>query len=311
MVKYSTLLFLLVLINHCLSNTATSQEIRVMTWNILHGGQNETLPKDGRPIIIDVIKESGADIILMIETYGSAPMIAKALGFNYELLSSNLCVFSRFPITKKLLFANQIDPFNFGGVEISVEGKPLILFDTWLHYLPDTRLVPLEKSEDEILAWEHEGSRDEEIQAILKAISPYIENAGNVPIVMGGDFNSHSHLDWTEDTRNLFNHGNAVVAWGISTAMRNVGFVDTFREAHPNTTKNLGTTWNAVRDAEDNLTFTREDRIDYIYSMGDKLHVDASISFIAPLGHSFSFNGKGYPFFPSDHGFVLTTFQLN
>ena len=170
------------------------------------------------------------------------------MGYNYELVSSNLCIFSRFPITKKLLFADQIDPFNFGGVEISVEGKPLILFDTWLHYLPDTRLAPIEKSEEEILAWENEGSRDEEIQAILNAISPYIENASNVPIVMGGDFNSHSHLDWTEDTKNLFNHGNAVVAWGISSAITEAGFVDTFRKAHPDPTENIGTTWNAVRD---------------------------------------------------------------
>ena len=311
MVKYSALLFFLILIHHSLSSTAASQEITVMAWNILHGGQNETLPEDGRPIIIDIIKESGADVILMIETYGAAPTIAEALGYNYELLSSNLCIFSRFPITRKLLFADQIDPFNFGGVEISVEGKPLILFDTWLHYLPDTRLVPLEKSEEEILAWENEGSRDEEIQAILQAISPYIENAGNVPIVMGGDFNSHSHLDWTEETRNLFNHGNAVVAWGVSKAMTGVGFVDTFRKAHPDPTKDIGTTWNAVRDAEDKLTFTREDRIDYIYSMGDKLQIDASVSFIAPLGHPFTLYDKEYPFFPSDHGFVVTTFQLN
>ena len=63
--------------------------------------------------------------------------------------------------------------------------------------------------------------------------------------------------------------------------------------------------------ADNNLTFTREDRIDYTYSMGDKLQIDASLSFIAPLGHPFVFNNNEYPFFPSDHGFVLTTFQLN
>ena len=66
-IHYSSLLFFLILLSHCLSPPATSQEIKVMTWNILHGGQNETLPEDGRPIIIDIIKESRADIILMIE----------------------------------------------------------------------------------------------------------------------------------------------------------------------------------------------------------------------------------------------------
>ena len=282
-----------------------------MTWNILHGGQNENLPEDGRPIVIDVIKESGADIILMIETYGAAPTIAEALGYNYELLSSNLCIFSRFPITEKLLFEDRIDPFNFGGVEISIEGQPLVLFDTWLHYLPDARLVPLDKSEEEIRSWENEGSRDDEIKAILEAIRPYIKNADNVPIIMAGDFNSHSHLDWTEDTKGHYNHGNAVVEWGISKAMTDVGFVDTFRSAHPNPLQNIGTTWNAARDTEGNLIFTRRDRIDYIYSMGDKLGIDASMSLIAPFGSAFEYQEKDYPFFPSDHGFVLTTFQLN
>ena len=304
------ILLLCILINLGVSRIASSQEINVMAWNILHGGQNETLPSDGRPVIIDIIKESGADIILMIETYGSAPTIAEALGYNYELLSSNLCIFSRFPITKKLLFTDQIDPFNFGGVEVSVDGKPLVLFDTWLHYLPDARLVPLEKSEDEILAWENEGSRDEEIHAILEAISSYIENAGNVPIIMGGDFNSHSHLDWIEDTRSQYNHGNAVVEWSISRAMTDAGFVDTFRSANPNPEENIGTTWNAEIVTDEDRIFTREDRIDYIYSMGKNLVVKASSSVIAPLGHPFSVYEKEYPTFPSDHGFVLTTFQL-
>jgi len=31
-------------------------------------------------------------------------MIADSLGFNYQLLSSNLCIYSRYPISKKMLF---------------------------------------------------------------------------------------------------------------------------------------------------------------------------------------------------------------
>ncbi len=309
MVKNYSLLLLFILINHGISRTASSQEVKVMVWNILHGGKAEALPKDGRPEIINIIKDSGADIILMIETYGSAPMIAEALGYNYELLSSNLCIYSRFPITKQLLFADQIDPFNFGGVEISVHGKPVVLFDTWLHYLPDTRLVPVEKSEDEILAWENDGSRDEEIQAILGAIIPFIENTDNVPIIMGGDFNSHSHLDWVERTKHRYNHGNAVVEWTISKAMIDIGFEDTYRNANPSPLEEIGTTWMGVRDDEGTSVFTREDRIDYIYSKG--LVVKESESVVAPLGHTFMFRGKENSFFPSDHGFVLTTFQLN
>ena len=46
---------------------------------------------------------------------------------------------------------------------IDVDGKPVRVFNTWLHYLPDMRLVPTDKSKEEILAWEMEGKRDEDI----------------------------------------------------------------------------------------------------------------------------------------------------
>ncbi len=309
MAKHVILVLLMIFLHHGLQRDAAAQEIKVMVWNILHGGQSEELPEDGRPEVIRLIKDSSADVILMIETYGAAPMIAEALGYNYELLSSNLCVFSRYPITRKLLFPDHIDSFNFGGVEVSVDGKPVVLFDTWLHYLPDTRLVPLEKSEQEILAWENEGSRDEEIQSILTAIRAFIDNADQVPVIMGGDFNSHSHLDWTSRTQNRFNHGNAVVTWGISKAMTDAGFVDTFRIAHPDPVENIGTTWMSARDSTGALVFNRKDRIDYLYSMGQNLSVEASESVVAPLGRAFTYQDKSYKFFPSDHGFVLSHFQ--
>ena len=291
---------------HGISMSAVSQEVTVMVWNILHGGKNETLPADGRPAIINVIKDSGADVVLMIETYGSAPLVAEALGYDFALLSSNLCVYSRFPITKNLLFPEHIDSFNFGGVEILIDDKPVVFFNTWLHYLPDTRLAPLEKSEEEIIAWENAGSRDEEIKAILTAIRPFIDKSDTVPVIMGGDFNSHSHLDWTEQTRNMFNHGNAVVEWGISRAMTDAGFVDTYRKIYPDPAKNIGSTWLAT----DASNFTREDRIDYLYSIGKDLQIIASETVVAPLGQPFTYRERSYPFFPSDHGFVLTTFEL-
>ena len=286
------------------------QELKVMVWNILHGGHDEYLPKDGRPDIIQIIKDSEVDVVLMIETYGSAPMIADSLGFNHELLSSNLCIYSRYPITKKILFPDQISSFNFGGVEVNVNGKLINVFDTWLHYLPDTRLAPLNKTESEILAWENAGSRDDEVKKILKAINTYTEDADNIPVIMGGDFNSHSHLDWIESTKQMYNHGNAVVNWTVSKAMVDAGFEDTFRTVHTDPVKNIGTTWLGVGDAEGTLVFTRRDRIDYIYKKGKDLNVTSSESYVAPLSQEFKFKGKTYPNFPSDHGFVITTFNL-
>ncbi|MCT4586915.1 MAG: endonuclease/exonuclease/phosphatase family protein [Carboxylicivirga sp.] len=285
-------------------------ELKVMVWNILHGGKNKDLPADGRPDVINIIKQTQADVILMIETYGCAPMVADSLVFNYELLSSNLCVYSRYPIVKKYKFPDQISAFNFGGVQIDVNGQRVNLFDTWLHYLPDTRKVPLDKPEAEILAWENEGTRDDEIKTILATIDQYIEKADSIPVIMGGDFNSHSHLDWTESTKNMYNHGGAVVNWTVSKAMVDAGFEDTFRKMYPDPTKNVGTTWLSVWDEEGNVHFNRNDRIDYLYSKGRGIEVKESYSGVAPFSQEFQFKGKTYSNYPSDHGFVVTTFEL-
>lgn len=77
---------------------------------------------------------------------------------------------------------------------------------------------------------------------------------------MSGDFNSHSHLDWTEETKDLYDHNGAVVRWPVSLAMEQAGFKDSFREMNPDAAKNLGRTWRYGEGTTD-----RYDRIDYIY----------------------------------------------
>lgn len=126
-------------------------------------------------------------MVLMIETYGAAPMVADSLGYSYNLISDNLSIYSRYPIIRKYAFADSISTFNFGGVMIDVDGKPVRVFNTWLHYLPDMRLAPTDKSKEEILAWEMEGTRDEEIHKILSVLQPLLAEADSIPIIMGGD----------------------------------------------------------------------------------------------------------------------------
>ena len=257
---------------------------------------------------IDILKKSEADVVLMIETYGAAPMVADSLGYSYNLISDNLSIYSRYPIIRKYAFADSISTFNFGGVMIDVDGKPVRVFNTWLHYLPDMRLVPTDKSKEEILAWEMEGTRDEEIHKILSVLQPLLAEADSIPIIMGGDFNVHSHLDWTEATRNLYFHGGAVVDWPVSIAMEEAGFKDSFREMNPNPVANLGVTW--LTDADSLETECRMDRIDFIYYQGKTIQAIASECYDNSLGKTFTFKGEDF-FYPSDHGFVLSKFELD
>lgn len=277
--------------------------LKVLSWNIWHAGHSEAYGEKGCEATLDILKDSDADIITMIETYGASDQVADKLGYYHRLISSNLSIYSRYPITKTLLFADTISTFNFGGVEIDVNGRKVRVFDTWIHYLPDTRDVPYDKSVEEIIAWEEAGTRDDELRAILHAIEPYMAEADSIPIIMAGDFNSHSHLDWTHETKDMYDHGGKVVPWTISTMMLDRGFIDSFREINPDPTVNIGTTW--MHPATDNI----EHRIDYIYYKGSPLKAVESKSYNVDLAETLSFNGKDY-FYASDHGFVFTTFEF-
>ncbi len=286
-------------------------QLKVLVWNIWHGGNDESLPSDGRPSVIEIIKTAEADLVLMVETYGSAPLISDSTGLDYHLISSNLCIYSRFPISKKLAFTDSISSFNFGGVEImAFDSIPIAVFDTWLHYLPDTRLAPTHLPEDSVLAWENRGSRDDEVFKIVNSIQSYISNSENIPVLLGGDLNSHSHLDWTETTKDTFNHGGAVVNWTVSKALTEAGFTDSYREINPDPLKQLGKTWISGMDKNGEFGYSKEDRIDYIYYKGNKLKPIKSESYTCPPGDTLLFRGKKI-MYPSDHGFVLTTFEIN
>ena len=267
----------------CTSSKESKKTLTVLSWNVWHGGHSKTYSGKGCEGTIDILKKSEADVVLMIETYGAAPMVADSLGYSYNLISDNLSIYSRYPIIRKYAFADSISTFNFGGVMIDVDGKPVRVFNTWLHYLPDMRLAPTDKSKEEILAWEMEGTRDEEIHKILSVLQPLLAEADSIPIIMGGDFNVHSHLDWTEATRNLYLHGGAVVDWPVSIAME---------------------------DADSLETECRMDRIDFIYYQGKTIQAIASECYDNSLGKTFTFKGEDF-FYPSDHGFVLSKFELD
>lgn len=278
--------------------------IKVMAWNIWHGGHSEKYPQTGCNGVLDLIEATNPDVILMIETYGASNRVADRLGYFHRLLSSNLSIYSRYPITETITFPKSIDTFNFGGVEIDVDGQRVRVFDTWLHYLPDATEVPEGLKEADLIAWELSGSRNEELQSILQSISNYIAEADSIPLIVGGDFNSHSHLDWVEQTKDIYNHNGAVVNWPISMMMIDAGFKDSYREYNPNVVDNIGATW--IYPLEGN----RADRIDYIYYKGSSLLVDNSIIYNGKLGENIVIDGDEY-FYSSDHGFVLTTFTIN
>lgn len=269
-------------------------QLKVLSWNIWHGGHRYGKAV-GLQRVIDIIKSSRADIVTLIETYGSGEIIADSLGYYFYLISSNLSIMTRFPISKTL---HVFRPFNCGGATLDLgEGKKLNVFCTWLHYLPGIRQDIREKtitSEQLILG---EGkTRHAEIKRILSEIKPILESADRVPLFMCGDFNTGSHLDWVEATKGL--HYGYIVEWPVSKEMEKAGFIDAYRENKPNPLSEPGFT-SSPRYATSSKEGAFKERIDYIYYKSKKMKVlDAEVIDYHPIK------------FPSDHAVIVATFEL-
>lgn len=272
---------------------STPDRLKIQVWNIWHGGHRFG-QHVGLKRTIEILKKEQADIIGLIETYGSGPVIADSLGYYFYLISSNLSIMSRYPIEETIQVYR---PFNSGGALINLgNNKKIAFFDIWLHYLPDmcdlTNPEVLEKFKEE-----ETKTRASEINSILKEIEHWTAHADQIPVIMVGDFNADSHIDWSEKYQSM--HQGIVMPFPVSASMEKAGYTDSYRHLHPDVFSSPGSTWSPLINAgadQPNCVFCR---IDFIYSKGNQLVP----YFSSVLDH--------HPvFWPSDHGSVTTHFYL-
>lgn len=268
--------------------------LRLLTWNIWNGGdeamkvQDATLKAEKLGRVVDVIQASQADVVAMIETYGSGEAISQALGFHFHPRGTNVSIHSRWPIVKDL---SVVDPFHCVGALIRrPDGREFAVFCIWLHYLPDIWTDPASrqgKSAADLIAAEGP-VRVQQIGEILKGIQAKCAELPGVPVILAGDFNSNSHLDYTEAARPQFG---LVVEWPCTKAVTDAGFRDSYRVCHPVVDRMKDRTWSPMNPA--NL----QDRIDFVFWRGNALQATTSRMIDThPLR------------FPSDHAAVLSTF---
>ena len=260
-------------------------KLNLMAWNIWHGGR-----RHGREIgpqqVIDFIKDTGTDIVMMQETYGSGALIADALGYYFYLASTNISVISKYPILKTWTV---YDAFRCGVTTIELSKKQTInLASLWIHYLPAWRSDSgkPDATAEKLLLGEGE-TRHKEIKEIVNILEPYINNANAVPLIVGGDFNSPTLKDWTEETAQW--HNRLVVEWPVSKVMMEAGFHDSFREIRSDV--NYASPTMSAKQ----LTY----HIDYIYYKGKG---------VKAVDSDMHFKYKGI--WPSDHPAVTSTFLL-
>lgn len=263
------------------------EQLTVMTWNVWHGGIHEG-KYVGVKRIADVISDSGADVVMLQDVAESGERIADLLGFNYYHRSNNLAVMSRFPVEQII---NIYKPMNAGCLKLGLgEGRSLIACPVWLSQWPNIEpyIKSGEAEVDSIVAREME-TRDKEIRFILSEMR-HLNNDKNIPVIMGGGFNTGSHLDWTNKTAK--NNFGLVVPYPVTIQLANAGFEDAFRTKFPDELTYPGYTWSPK------FSSALKNRTDFVFYNSDRLQlVDSYVIDDHAVG------------FPSDHGAVVAVFR--
>lgn len=323
-----------------IAQAAAPRTLSVLAINIWLGG---TVVPPGRELVTKVIRESGADVVLLSESGDATAWLAEDLSTGGERWwyadSSDTGILSRFPIveTGRLPFITK--------AVIDVEGRQVATYAAHLEYrwyatylprgyaagvpsgpyagwdqLPGGPVTDLAT----VLQVNADSGRPEVIRAFLADAEQ--EQRRRRSVILGGDFNEPSVLDWTDAARNLFDHHGLAVPWQSTAALDEAGYVDAYRTVWPDEVRYPGFTWAVDNRSVDvsSLTWTpradERDRIDYVFaspSPGLKL---LGSGIIGPQGSivrnervpeatTEDFISHPEPW-PTDHKAVLATYRL-
>lgn len=249
--------------------------------------------------------------------------------------ADNLSVWSVYPIVDYHVFDNRnsvidskdINRFNYGAVKLNVENKPLWVVGFWLSssndFFPKLTKLYIDKRDAEIKNFQSLIDQDTEITDILKMdehrakqarqviekSKKLLDNADNEPVILAGDANTLSHLDWSPEWKE--GHYGITIPFPVSKVFTDAKLIDSYRQQYPNPLIYPCSSWQPqAADAPKSRTWSPQEpammapgRIDYIYYKGSKLKVKESVC----IGNA----GGGVTGGTSDHAAILTTFTLS
>ncbi|POR32991.1 Uncharacterized protein TPAR_06807 [Tolypocladium paradoxum] len=237
-------------------------KLSVLTFNLWHGG---THISNFHQKQIRFLVESGVDIVGIQEGWGGhGTRIANALGW-YVWQQAELAIVSRYPIIEAYPQAQRS-----GSVRIALDGADYQVI-VWNAHLGHDPYGPYDfcfsnMSWDQVFKREAQSGRTPQIVEIVGRMKAQIANAANVPVILTGDFNAPSHLDWTNATRSLHcNVGD--VPWPTSEEPTKAGLIDSFRAVNRDPRAVPGNTWSPIHLRNEGRDEPM-DRIDFIYHKG-------------------------------------------
>ena len=270
---------------------AVKTTLKVLVLNAWHGGKQVS---GGVAMIAEIIKNSGATLVFIPEAKETtadivARLNANGASFNYKLTGDN-AIISAYPIGEATAMPYITKAVvTVGSVEIAAYAAHLE-YRWYATYLPRGYGAGIPAGEYSQYGWNKIPSGPvTDAAAVAKVnedsgrpavIARFIQDARlekqrGRAIIIGGDFNEPSTLDWTKRTAKLFDHNGVVLPWKSTQLLHDAGYVDAYRRQHPNPVTHPGFTWPASTPLApvSSLTWAPEaderDRIDYIFHLPD------------------------------------------
>lgn len=342
--KYTFYLLLLVFLVPVFATAQNKPEtFKVMQFNIWQEG---VMVPGGYDALVDQIIESGADLVALSEVRNYkgtrfCDRIVQSLKEKgqtfYSFYSYDSGLISRYPIIDSAtIFPCENDQGSVYRALINMNGQEVALYTAHLDYRNCTYYDikgydgsswnerPPMTDIDSIMMNNVKSKRDNEILEFLKQAEQ--DRAKGRIVLLGGDFNEPSFQDWTEDTKDRFDHNGLIIPWTVSTMLAANGYIDTYRSFHPNSVTHPGITYPSDNPLmpTNKLSWTpkadERERIDFIYyAPFSGLTIKEAVIW-GPDG-SISRNERvkddtldpfriGEGVWPSDHKAVLVTFEL-
>lgn len=288
---------------------ALVEQLAIMSYNLWQGGANVNNYHEKQ---LRFILESGADVIGLQESVDGdhAARLARALGWEVSQTNRSAAIISRYPVVEEY---DQVRVSRGVRINLNGESEDTKQINFWNSHLTAYPYGPYgfcfdSASAEIVLQTEAESGRTPEMAALIEAIGSQLASAGNVPVLLTGDTNAPSHLDWVEGLREK-NCGVADFDWPTSILPAQAGLIDSYRVAHPDPVAEQGTTWSPLYPFNEGTTGEPEpqDRIDFVYATA-QLEVISSETLLVREPQPVP-NAEDNEW-TSDHRAVLTLFRL-
>lgn len=264
------------------------QKFSVLQWNIWQEG---TMVEGGYEAIVNGIAELKPDFVTFSEVrnYNNTRFCDRIVSSlkekgvtYYSFYSYDSGLLSRYPISDStVVYPEKNDHGSIYRLLTHKDGHTFAVYTAHLDYRNDAyydvrgydgstwKEIPKPVDVSAILRRNELSERDDAIRESIETAKADIEK-GYI-VIIGGDFNEPSWMDWDEKTRNLYDHNGLVIPWTVTKLLTDAGYKDAYRVCHLDHIDYPGFTYPSNNDdvPVSKLTWApksdERDRIDYVF----------------------------------------------